>query len=120
MQSGPVTIPAMVSCVAVGNTLKKTPNTKSNTLYAIVRMVMRFLLRYAECGQSLGSRSLMFSPLRPYGRAFDLVEHFLVLGKTPDVMLAPDLFAVDMDVKNAARPLDQRRINAVGLLDRSR
>jgi hypothetical protein len=58
--------------------------------------------------------------LRRLGSRLDLIEYFLVVGEAANVVLAPDLLAVHVDVEDAARALDQLGINAELLLDRSR
>ena len=41
------------------------------------------------------------------GQGSNLVEHFVVLGEAPDLLLVPNLRAIDVYVENAARPFDQ-------------
>jgi len=43
-----------------------------------------------------------------------------VLGEPPNLVLAPDLFPIDVDVENAARPLDHLGIHVELLLNRGR
>ena len=44
----------------------------------------------------------------------------MVVGKAADVVLAPDLFAVDVNIEHAAGAFDQFGIHAELFLDRSR
>lgn len=50
-------------------------------------------------------------------RLLDPIQHFFMLGKPADVVLAPDLFPVDMDVEDAARPLDQPGLDTECLIN---
>ncbi len=50
----------------------------------------------------------------------NLVEHLVVLGEAPDVLLAPDLRAFDVYIEDAARPFDQLRLQLELALDRIR
>ena len=50
----------------------------------------------------------------------NLVEHFVVLGEAPNLLLAPDLRAIDVYVEDAARPFDQLRLHLELVFDRIR
>ena len=50
------------------------------------------------------------------GERFDQVEDFLVFGEAAHVLLAPDLGAVDVDVEDPARTLDQFGLDLERLL----
>ena len=54
------------------------------------------------------------------GQGSNLVEHFVVFGEAPDLLLVPNLRAVDVNVENAARPFDQLRLHLELVFDRIR
>jgi hypothetical protein len=58
--------------------------------------------------------------IRSTGERFHLVDDFVVLGKSTDVKLVPDLLTIDMDVEHAARSFDQLGVHGVFRLDRFR
>ena len=50
----------------------------------------------------------------------NFVEHFVVFGEAPDLLLVPNLRAIDVYVEDAARPFDQFRLHLELALDRIR
>ena len=53
-------------------------------------------------------------------QSLDLVEHFVVLRESANVLLAPNLLAVHVHVEHAAGTFDHPRIDAELILDRLR
>ena len=76
--------------------------------------------RRSTVGRTILRRATGGAHLRLAGHGLDLFQHFVVLRKTADVVLVPDLGAVHMDVKDAAAALDHLRVDAKLLLDRFR
>ena len=95
------------------------------------QVIVAFMAWFRERGQVLGRRTS--APPASAGprrgaiglglrlcQGCNLIEHFVVLGEAPYVLLVPDLRAIDVNVENAARPFDQLRLHLELVFDRIR